>query len=148
MKALIQRISCGQIEVEGNVVAKTAAGLAVFLGISPSDTKKDIDYIIKKILNLRIFADTEGKMNLSLKDTDGEILLISQFTLYADCKKGMRPSFTDAAKPDLAKKTYTLFLDTLKSLHKKTDSGIFAADMNVKINVDGPVTIMLETPQK
>lgn len=146
MKAVIQRIDKGKITVDKKQIAATGCGLAVFLGIAEKDTKNDIDYLIRKIINLRIFSDNNGKMNLSLKDIDGEILLISQFTLYADCKKGMRPSFTDAAKPDQAEQTYDLFAKTLKESHPKTSCGIFAADMKVKIDINGPVTIILETP--
>lgn len=146
MKAVIQRINKGSVITEKQTVAETQKGLVVFLGITHGDTQKEINYLIRKIINLRIFSDDSGKMNLSVKDIEGEILLISQFTLYAECQKGMRPSFTSALEPDKAKKTYDLFAKTLKEEYNKTEFGVFGADMEVKIDIDGPVTIILETP--
>lgn len=146
MKAVIQRINQGSVITENKTIAKTQKGLVVFLGITHGDSQKEINYLIRKIINLRIFSDIEGKMNLSVKDTKGEILLISQFTLYAECQKGMRPSFTSALEPAKAEKIYTLFAQTLKKEYARTEFGVFGADMEVKVDIDGPVTIILETP--
>lgn len=146
MKAVIQRVTHAQVNVNGEIVGKINKGLLVFLGIGSSDNESDSDFLIKKILNLRIFNDSDFKMNLSLKDVNGEILVISQFTLYADTKKGNRPSYTSAAQPLIANKTYNSFLSKLEiEFGKKVESGIFGADMKVEILNDGPVTIVIDS---
>ncbi len=145
MKVVIQRVSTASVTVDSQVTGEIKAGLLILLGIAHNDTKEDVDSLIDKIINLRIFEDVDGKMNRSLIDINGEILLISQFTLYADSKKGRRPSFTNAAKPDIAVPLYEFFIDSLKTQQITVKTGIFGADMNVNLCNDGPVTIILET---
>lgn len=146
MKAVIQRINKGSISVSDKKIASAKKGLAVFLGITHGDGKKEIDYMIRKITNLRVFSDDQNKMNLSLRDIEGDLLLISQFTLYGECKKGMRPSFTSAMEPKKAEKLYDAFLEELKNEYNKVSCGLFGADMKVDLSVDGPVTLIVETP--
>lgn len=146
MRALIQRVAKAEVSIGGQVHAQIDSGLLVLLGIAPTDSSKDVDYIVRKILNLRIFNDLEGKMNLSLQDVKGEILLISQFTLYAETKKGNRPSYVGAAAPDAAIPLYELVKTRMKEvLDNKLKSGVFGADMQVSLLNDGPVTIFLES---
>ncbi len=146
MKAVIQRVTHAQVNVNGEIVGKINKGLLVFLGIGSSDSEADSDYLIKKIINLRIFNDSDSKMNLSLKDVNGELLVISQFTLYADTQKGNRPSYTSAAQPIVAKEIYNSFLSKLETVfEKKIESGIFGADMKVELLNDGPVTIIIDS---
>ncbi len=144
MKFLIQRVKKAQVEVDQNIVGEIEKGLLVFIGISHTDTKEIADYLIKKLINLRIFEDKNGKMNLGIKDVEGKLLLVSQFTLYADCTQGNRPSFTDAAKPQFAKELYEYIIKKCSEEIKDIETGIFGADMQVKLINDGPVTIMLE----
>lgn len=146
MKAVIQRVTHAQVNVNGELVGKIDKGLLVFLGIGNDDNQSDSDYLIRKILNLRIFNDCESKMNLSLKDVNGELLVISQFTLYADTQKGNRPSYTSAAPPIIAKEMYNSFLSKLEiEFGKKVEAGIFGTDMKVQILNDGPVTIIIDS---
>jgi D-aminoacyl-tRNA deacylase len=146
MKVVIQRVSNAQVEVDKQVVGEIKTGLLLLLGIAPTDSIKDIEYLCKKIVQLRIFNDTNGQMNLSVQDVAGDILLISQFTLYANTLKGNRPSFIEAAKPDLAIPLYENFkLELEKNLTKPIQTGIFGADMQVTILNDGPVTITIES---
>lgn len=146
MKLVIQRVSECKVVVEKEIVGAITKGLLVLLGITHTDTSKDVDYLIKKLLALRIFEDQEGKMNLSVTDIKGEILVVSQFTLYGDTQKGNRPSFIQAAKPELAIPLYEEFLEKLKNTTDlKVQSGIFGADMKVHLVNDGPVTIIMET---
>ncbi len=145
MKALLQRVSSASVKIEDNIVGETQKGLVIFLGITETDSKADIAILAEKCLNLRIFEDKDGKMNLSLLDIKGSILLISQFTLYADCKKGRRPSFSLAAYPEIAEPLYERFICELRKSGLSVQTGKFGADMIININNIGPVTIMLET---
>ena len=145
MKLLVQRVSNASVEVNEKIIGKIDKGFLVFLGITHTDTEEIADYLVNKLLNLRVFEDENEKMNLSLKDIKGQLLIISQFTLYADTKKsGNRPSFTEAAKPEDANKLYKYFIDKCKEKGIYTQNGEFGAHMNVKLLNDGPVTIMLE----
>jgi D-aminoacyl-tRNA deacylase len=149
MRAVIQRVTEASCTVDGNITGKIKSGLLVLLGIEDTDTKEDLDWLAKKIVNMRIFSDENGLMNKSLVDTSGEILLISQFTLLAQTKKGNRPGFTRAAKPDQAIPMYELMISELDKLTvKETQKGIFGADMKIKLLNDGPVTIIMDTKDK
>ncbi len=145
MRAVIQRVKYSSVSVDGKIVGKIDKGLMVLLGITHSDGEKEINWLSKKIKDLRIFEDADGKMNLGLEDIQGELLVISQFTLYGDCIKGRRPGFTEAAKPDLAKPLYEKFLEKCRSYGIKTEAGIFGADMKVELLNDGPVTLVIDT---
>ena len=147
MKALIQRVSSASVSIGCDCVAEIKTGLLVLLGISESDTSREVLWMVSKVANLRVFNDAEGKMNLSLADTGGDVLLVSQFTLYGDARKGNRPSFVQAARPEIAKPLYEMFLSELqKTLNKSIPTGVFGADMQVLLANDGPVTIMIESP--
>ena len=144
MKAVVQRVKKTTLSVEGELISEIPFGLAVFLGVKVGDAEKEADYLMKKIANLRIFEDENGKMNLSVKDVGGEVLLISQFTLYGDCSHGNRPSFTLAERPERAEPLYEYAVNAL-SLHGVTvKKGVFGADMKIEQYNDGPVTILLE----
>ena len=145
MKAIIQRVKYAEVEVEGKCVGKIGQGFLILLGVKEDDCEKDVDYLVKKVCNLRIFKDKNGKMNINIKDVNGEILVVSQFTLYADCTQGNRPSFINAAKPEKAKELYELFKSKIEKELGKVESGIFGADMKVSLLNDGPVTIDLES---
>lgn len=145
MRAVIQRVSRSEVTVDGKTTGKIKKGLLVLLGVTHGDTSKDVDYIVDKAINLRIFKDENEKMNLSLKDIDGEMLAVSQFTLYGDCRKGRRPSFTNAAKPDEADKLYREFIKKVSENGIHTETGEFGAHMMVDLINDGPVTILLES---
>jgi D-tyrosyl-tRNA(Tyr) deacylase len=146
VKALIQRVSSASVTVEGNCVAEINTGLLILLGVTESDTQKEASWLASKVVNMRIFNDAEGKMNLSLLDVGGDALAVSQFTLYADARKGNRPSYIQAARPEKAKPLYEAFVAELeKLLGKPVHTGVFGADMKVSLVNDGPVTIMLET---
>ena len=144
MRLLIQRVSKASVKVEGECVGKINKGFLVFLGITHGDTKDNVDYLVNKLYNLRVFEDENQKMNLSIKDINGEILIVSQFTLYADTSHGNRPSFINAAKPDEANELYEYFIEKAKQTGLKIEAGIFGADMKVELLNDGPVTILLE----
>ena len=145
MKFLVQRVKKASVEVENKIVGKIDKGFLVLIGITHIDTKQEADYLIKKLIKLRVFEDENQKMNLDINQINGELLLISQFTLYADTvKSGNRPSFTDAAKPDYANELYEYIIKELKKTNIKVETGIFGADMQVSLINDGPVTIMLE----
>jgi D-tyrosyl-tRNA(Tyr) deacylase len=146
MKALIQRVSSGKVSVENNIVGQIAKGYVILLGVKEGDSEKDAELLAEKTVNLRVMSDTNDRMNLSIRDVNGEILVVSQFTLYADTKGGRRPSFVTAAKPELAKKLYLYFIDQLKKLGiRNVQAGEFGAYMRVEIINDGPVTIMLDS---
>lgn len=144
MKLVIQRVKYAKVEVENEIVGKIGQGFLVLLGVGPEDTKETADYLVQKIIKLRVFEDENGKMNLALKDINGELLIVSQFTLYADCSGGNRPSFTLAAKPDKANELYEYFISKCEKENIKVEHGIFGADMKVELLNDGPVTIILE----
>ena len=147
MRALLQRVSSGSVSIDGQITGCIKAGLVILIGVGKDDGQSDVDYLVRKTANLRIFADEKGKMNLSIKDIAGEALVISQFTLYADTSRGNRPGFESAASPDLAKQLYLQYINGLIE-GIKVATGTFAASMLVNIDNDGPVTIMLESPAK
>ncbi|RXM49876.1 MULTISPECIES: D-aminoacyl-tRNA deacylase [unclassified Chryseobacterium] len=148
MKIVIQRVSEASVKVDGKIVGEIAKGLMLLVGIDENDEKADADWLVQKILNLRIFGDEDDKLNLSVKDISGEILCISQFTLIADYKKGNRPSFIKAAKPDKAVPLFDYFKEEIAKSGLKTESGIFGADMKVSLINDGPVTIVMDSITK
>lgn len=148
MKAVIQRVSEAHVKVENKVVGEIAHGLLLLIGIDEEDEEADALWLVQKILNLRIFSDSEGKMNLSVQDLEGEILCISQFTLIADYKKGNRPSFIKAAKPEKAITLFEFFKTEIAKTALKIESGIFGADMQVSLVNDGPVTIVMDSKTK
>ena len=146
MRLVVQRVKESNVKVDNKIVGKINKGFLVLLGIKSTDTKKDADYLVRKLINLRIFSDENDKMNLALKDVDGELLIISQFALYGDCKKsGNRPSFSDSAKPELAIPLYEYFVEECKKQISVVQTGIFGADMKVSLLNDGPVTLILDS---
>lgn len=147
MKVVIQRSKKSSVSVSGKLINKIDKGLCILVGITPEDTDEDIAYLVKKIVNLRIFDDEEGVMNKSILDNGGEILLISQFTLMADTSKGNRPSYIGAAKRDVAEPLYEKMLNTLNN-HVKTYGGVFGAEMLLNIENDGPITIIIDSKNK
>lgn len=145
MRAVVQRVKEASVEVQGKIVGKINQGLLVLLGVGEDDDYKDLEYMVEKVLGLRIFQDENDKMNLSLMDIEGELLVVSQFTLYGDVRKGRRPSFTESAHPDVAEKLYDKFIETAKSKGIKVEKGVFGAHMDVSLINDGPVTILLDS---
>lgn len=148
MKIVVQRVKYANVKVEDKITGEISNGLMLLIGVDELDEKSDADWLIKKILDLRIFSDADGKMNLSVKDISGEILCISQFTLIADYKKGNRPSYIRAAKPEKAIPIFDYFKDEIKKSGLKIESGIFGADMKVSLLNDGPVTLVLDSKTK
>ena len=148
MKVVIQRVSEASVKVDGELVGEINKGYMLLIGIDENDENTDADWLVQKILNLRIFGDENGKMNLSIQDINGEILCISQFTLIADYKKGNRPSFIKAAKPEKAIPLFEHFKQEIAKSGLKTESGIFGADMKVSLINDGPVTIVMDSLTK
>jgi len=149
MKLIIQRVTSAKVEIDNQINGQIDKGYLILLGIAQNDTTEDIKWLINKICKLRIFNDTNAKMNLSITDVDGEVLLISQFTLFASTKKGNRPSFTKSAKPDIAIPLYEQFIKSLtEKLGKQIQTGEFGADMQVSLTNDGPVTITIDTENK
>ena len=146
MKFVIQKVSRASVTVEEKVIGKISRGFLVLIGVSEDDTKEIADKLVKKLLGLRIFEDAQGKTNLSLRDVDGSLLLVSQFTLYADCKKGNRPSFTKAGNPTLANELYEYIIEKC-SLEFPVETGAFGADMKVELLNDGPFTIILDSAE-
>ncbi len=144
MRAVVQRVKQTQLSVDGKLISQIPFGLTVFLGVKAGDSEKQADYIVKKIAGLRIFEDEQGKMNLSVKDVGGEVLLVSQFTLYGDASHGNRPSFTLAERPERAEPLYEYALEKLASYGIPVKKGVFGADMQIAQRNDGPVTILLE----
>lgn len=147
MRAILQRVTSGKVTIEGKVNGEIGDGFVVLLGVGANDTEAEVDLLINKIANLRVFADAEGKFNLSALDVKAEMLVVSQFTLFADCRKGRRPSFTDAARPELAVPLYEKFVARLRAMGFKVETGVFQADMLVEIHNSGPVTIWLDTEE-
>lgn len=144
MKLVVQRVLEANVKVDSKIVGQIAQGFVVLLGVGEHDTKESVDYLVQKLLKLRVFTDEHDKMNLSIQDVKGELLIISQFTLYADCSGGNRPSFINAAKPEQANELYEYFVQECRKSGTKVQTGIFAADMKVSLVNDGPVTILLE----
>lgn len=145
MRAVVQRVREAKVVVENNTIAEIKQGLLVFIGVGEGDIEKDAHYLAEKISNLRIFADEEDKMNLSVQDVGGSILAVSQFTLYGDCRKGRRPSFSSAAPPKIADQLYEEFINTVEKLGIPVKSGIFQAHMEISLLNDGPVTMLLSS---
>lgn len=145
MKFVIQRVSHASVTVHEETIGRINQGYLVLIGVGKEDTKEDADRLVKKMIGLRIFSDENGKINKSLKDVDGELLLVSQFTLYADCRHGNRPGFTDAAGPDMANELYEYIIESCKREVAVVERGEFGADMKVELLNDGPFTILLES---
>ena len=145
MRAVVQRVTEGDVTVENQVTGSIGNGFVVLLGVEDTDTEKDAEYLADKIVGLRVFEDSEDKMNLSLQDVGGEMLVISQFTLLADARKGRRPNFVKAARPEMAKKLYDHFVEKVKAQGVHVGEGVFQAHMLVCIHNDGPVTILLDS---
>ena len=148
MRAVIQRVEKSSVSVDGDEIGAIGKGLLVLLGVAREDGEKDADYLLDKIVNLRVFEDGDGKMNLSLLDVAGELLVISQFTLLADCRKGRRPSFIEAAEPEKARHLYEYFAEEAARRVRRVSTGRFQAMMKVALTNDGPVTILLESEKK
>ncbi len=145
MRAVIQRVKCASVKIDNKIVGQIDKGILILLGVAEEDKDTDLDYIFDKTIGLRIFEDEEGKMNKSLSDVDGSILVVSQFTLQGDARRGRRPSFTGAARPEKAIPYYEEFIKRCKDLKINTQSGVFGSDMQVELCNDGPVTILLDS---
>ena len=145
MRAVLQRVREARVEANGAVTGAIGIGLLVLLGVSRNDSKDDADYLADKIAGLRIFADEQGRMNRSVVEIGGAVLVVSQFTLYGDCRRGRRPSFDEAAPPDEARSLYEYFVERLRASNLKTETGVFQASMQVHLVNDGPVTLLLES---
>lgn len=145
MRAVVQRVSRARVLVGNRVAGEIGKGLMVLLGVQQDDKDRDLEYLANKIVNLRVFEDNDGKMNVSLLDIGGELLIVSQFTLYGDCRKGKRPSYSRAARPDIAVDIYNRFVEYCRNYGLEVETGEFQAMMNVEINNDGPVTLLLDS---
>lgn len=148
MRAVVQRVTYSKVTVDSVIQGEIQKGLNVLLGIGQDDSEKDIEYLAEKIINLRVFEDSNGKMNLSLRDVNGELLIISQFTLYGDARKGKRPSYDKAARPEVAEAMYNKFVDYCKQYNIKVQTGKFQAMMMVEIQNDGPVTLLIDSKKE
>jgi D-tyrosyl-tRNA(Tyr) deacylase len=148
MRAVVQRVNYSKVSVDGQITGEISNGLTVLLGVGQEDTNADIDYLAEKIVNLRIFEDDNGKMNRSLIDIKGQLLIISQFTLYGDCRHGRRPGYDKAARPETAKIMYDAFVEKCKEYGIYTQTGIFQADMLVDIHNQGPVTLLIDSKKE
>jgi D-aminoacyl-tRNA deacylase len=146
MRAVIQRVTEARVKVDGDVAGEIGAGMLVLLGVTKADTAADAAFLVDKLVNLRIFADDAGKMNRSLLDTGGAMLVVSQFTLYGDCRKGRRPSFDDAAPAEQARALYEQFVEIARRSSLRIETGVFQAHMDVSLVNDGPVTLIVESP--
>lgn len=144
MKLVVQRVKKAEVKVDGNIIGKIDKGFLVLIGIKVGDTKEQADYLVKKLCNLRVFSDENDKMNLSIKDVKGKLLIVSQFTLYGDSSQGNRPSFIEAARPEEANPLYEYFCNQCELNNIEVQKGIFGADMKVELINDGPVTIIIE----
>ena len=145
MRVVVQRVKHASVTINRTVNGKINNGFLVLLGVQSTDSEQDVDYLVKKVTNLRIFSDENDKMNLSLKDVNGELLIVSQFTLYANCKEGNRPSFVEAAKPDIAIPLYEYFISECRKIIPVVETGIFGSDMKVDLLNNGPVTIIMDS---
>jgi D-tyrosyl-tRNA(Tyr) deacylase len=145
MRAVVQRVTRARVTIEGKTTGEIGNGLVVLLGIARDDTKDDADYLASKIVALRIFDDAEGKMNVSLKDVDGGLLVVSQFTLYGDVRRGLRPSWSDAAPPEIAEPLYEYFVASCRKLLGQVETGSFRKSMQVELVNDGPVTLLIDS---
>ena len=145
MRAVIQRVTRASVAIDGEMVGEIANGLVVLLGVARDDTKEDADYLVPKIIALRIFDDVEGRMNVSVKDIEGSLLIVSQFTLYGDVRRGLRPSWSDAAAPEIAGPLYDYFVESSRKLLGRVETGSFRKMMQVELVNDGPVTILLDS---
>ena len=148
MRAVIQRVSQASVKINNTIHGKISHGMLVLLGIRGGDSSTDLQWMAEKIVNLRIFEDQQGKMNRSLADIDGEMLIISQFTLYGDCRKGRRPGFSSAAPPDIAEPLYLQFIEEVKNRQVRVATGIFQATMEVELVNDGPVTLLVDSEKQ
>jgi len=148
MRAVVQRVTYAKVAVEGAVVGEIGPGLLVLLGVAKGDTTADADFLAAKVSQLRIFSDAAGKMNRSLEETGGAMLVVSQFTLYGDCRKGRRPSFDAAAAPQVARWLYEYFVEVTRRTGLRVETGVFQADMAVSLLNDGPVTLIVESPSR
>ncbi len=148
MRAVVQRVKKSRVTVDCGIAGEISKGMTVLLGVGQEDSERDIDYLADKIINLRIFEDNNGKMNLSLLEVEGELLVVSQFTLYGDCRKGRRPGYDRAARPETAKELYEGFVEKCRSFGVKVQTGIFQAEMLVDISNDGPVTLLLDSKRE
>lgn len=145
MRSVVQRVTRASVTVEGEIVGKIGNGLLIFFGVGQGDELSDLDWIVEKIIGLRIFEDEEGKMNRSVQDVSGKILMVSQFTLYGDCRKGKRPSFSTAAPPEVAKALFDQAVEKMRGYGIHVETGIFQAEMQVELVNDGPVTLLLDS---
>ena len=145
MRAVVQRVKRASVTIEGEIVGAIEKGLVILLGIARDDTKDDADYLVPKIIALRIFDDDEGRMNVSVKDVDGGLLVVSQFTLYGDVRRGLRPSWSDAAAPEVAEPLYDYFVESSRKLLGRVETGSFRKTMQVELINDGPVTLLLDS---
>jgi D-tyrosyl-tRNA(Tyr) deacylase len=147
MRLVLQRVKEAQVYVDGKTVGSISSGLLILIGVASSDTRKDAEYLADKVIYLRIFADAERRMNRSILEVGGSLLVVSQFTLYGDCKKGRRPSFDQAAPPEQARELYEYFVERLSSRNVIVQTGVFQAEMQVHLVNDGPVTFVLDSPE-
>lgn len=148
MRAVIQRVSRGDVVIDGQSVGRIGNGLVILLGVKEGDTEEDARWLAEKCVHLRIFEDDQGKFNLNLQDVDGQILVVSQFTLYGDCRKGRRPSFTEAASPEMAESLYHVFIEQIRQKGSQVQSGVFGARMQVEIQNEGPVTLIVDSEDR
>lgn len=148
MRAVVQRVHSASVSADGKIAGRIDRGLLVYLGVGKNDTEKDVEWMCEKVANLRIFEDENGKMNLSLLQINGEMLVISQFTLYGDCRRGRRPSFDEAAPPEDGQRLYEMFIEKVSQQVRKVEKGIFGAHMEVESVNDGPVTILLDSERR